>query len=590
VPRLGKSCRALALILASGLTGPAGVAQTPKADLDRLSEAYWQATLDRFPETATIRGFGGPRNGRLEDISPAAFVRWEERLRGFRREAAKLDPARLDGAGRTNLAVLTDEIGNQLAERTCRQELWAVNQLDGPQVAFADLAALQPIGTSAERALLLTRWRRMGAYLDRHIANLRVGLDRGYSAAGITVERVIGQLDRLLAQPPDSSPFSAPARRIEGKDPPFARAVVATVRDSVLPGFRRYRDFLATTYTGRARPEAGIRWLPDGVACYRALIRRHTSLDLSADEIHQIGLEAVAAIRGEMLEIVRRRFQSENLDSVLRALPADSTMTFANRAEVFAAARQAVERMTAKLPELIGRLPKGRLVVEEMPAYEERDAPAAYYYAGSADSTRPGRYLVNTSEPRQRPRYTAEVLAFHEGVPGHHVQLSLSRELPLPAFRRYGSGSTALVEGWALYTERLADEAGMYTGDLDRLGMLVFQSWRACRLVIDTGIHAQGWTRQQAIDYLLANTGLTRLDAENEVDRYIVDPGQALAYRLGQREISRLRDEAKAALGPRFDLRRFHDAVLADGAVPLRVLDANVRAWIAEEQGTAPAH
>jgi len=265
-------------------------------------------------------------------------------------------------------------------------------------------------------------------------------------------------------------------------------------------------------------------------------------------------------------------------------------MTFADRAEVFAAARQAVERMTAKLPELIGRLPKGRLVVEEMPAYEERDAPAAYYYPGSADGTRPGRYLVNTSEPRQRPRYTAEVLAFHEGVPGHHVQLGLSRELPLPAFRRYGSGSTALVEGWALYTERLADEAGMYTGDLDRLGMLMFQSWRACRLVIDTGIHAQAWTRQQAIDYLLANTGLSRLDAENEVDRYIVDPGQALAYRLGQREISRLRNEAKAALGPRFDLRRFHDVVLADGAVPLRVLDANVRAWVAEEQGTAPTH
>jgi uncharacterized protein (DUF885 family) len=261
-------------------------------------------------------------------------------------------------------------------------------------------------------------------------------------------------------------------------------------------------------------------------------------------------------------------------------------MTFATRAEVFAAAQQTVGRMEAKLPELIGRLPKQRLVVEEMPAYEEKDAPAAYYYAGSADGTRPGRYLVNTSDPRQRPRYTAEVLAFHEGVPGHHVQIALSQELPLPAFRRFGDGNTALVEGWALYTERLADEAGMYSGDLDRLGMLIFQSWRACRLVVDTGIHALGWTRQQAIDYLLANTGLSRLDAENEVDRYIVDPGQALAYRLGQREITRLRDEAQKALGPRFDLRRFHDAVLGSGAVTLSLLDESVREWTASEQGT----
>jgi len=578
--------RGLVLAAALALTGSACLAQDPKAALDSLSEAYWQARLDRVPELATVLGFGGPRNGRLEDLSPGGFERWDERLRGLQRAAATIDAGRLDRAGRVNLEMLTDEIGNALAVRTCRRELWSVDQLDGPQVALADLAGLQPVATPADRALLLARWRRIGAYLGQHTANLQAGLDRGYGAAGINVERVIGQLDRLVAQPADSSPFFAPARRAGDTAPAFARTLRALVRDSVLPAFRRYRDFLATTYAGRARPEAGIRWLPDGVACYRALIRRHTSLDLSAEEIHRIGLDDVAALRKEMLDVVRRRFHTENLDSVLRALPADSTMTFATRAEVFATAQQAVARMEAKLPELIGRLPNERLVVEEMPSYEEKDAPAAYYYAGSADGSRPGRYLVNTSDPRQRPRYTAEVLAFHEGVPGHHVQLALSQELPLPAFRRFGDGNTALVEGWALYTERLADEAGMYSGDLDRLDMLVFQSWRACRLVVDTGIHALGWTRQQAIDYLLANTGLSRLDAENEVDRYIVDPGQALAYRLGQREITRLREEAQKALGPRFDLRRFHDVVLGDGAVTLAILDENVRAWIASEQGS----
>lgn len=572
---------AVALLLAAATEGHA---QAARATVDRLAEAYWQVQLDWFPEAATIYGFAGPRNGRLQDLSPAGFARWEGQLRRFRRTAATIDTAGLDRASRVNLTMLEDQIGSALAERTCRRELWTVDQLDGPQVAFSTLAALQAVRTPAERALVLARWRRMAPYLDQHIANLHAGLDRGYGAARISVERVIGQLDRLVAQRPDSSPFYAPARRMDSKDPAFAKVLLGLVRDSVVPAFRRYRDFLAATYLGRSRPEAGIQWLPNGVACYRALIRRHTSLDLSADAIHRMGLDEVASIRAEMLEIIRRQFHTENLDSVLRAMPQDSTLTFAGRADVFAAAKQATERMEQTVPSLIGRLPQRRVVLEEMPAYQEQDAPAAYYYPGTADGSRPGRYLVNTYQPRERPRYTAEVLAFHEAVPGHHIQVALSQELPLPAFRRYGPGTTALVEGWALYSERLADEAHMYSGDLDRLGMLFFQSWRACRLVIDTGLHAFGWTRQQAIDYLLGNTGLSRLDAENEVDRYIVDPGQALAYKVGQREITRLRHEAEQALGPRFDLRRFHDAVLDDGAVTLPILAENVQAWIAAVQ------
>ena len=395
-----------------------GSAQASRATVDRLGDAYWQASLDRFPETATIYGFAGARNGRLQDLSPAGYARWDEQLRGFRRTAATVDAGALDHAGRVNLAMLEAEIGTALAERTCRRELWTVDQLDGPQVRFANLAALQAVGTPAERALLLARWGRMGRYLDQHVANLHAGLDRGYGAARINVERVIGQLDRLVAQDLDSSPFSAPARRVEGKDPRFASELRAIVRDSVLPGFSRYRAFLSTTYLGRARPEAGIRWLPQGVACYQALIRRHTSIDLSADEIHRIGLEEVASIRAEMLAIVRRRVHTDNLDSVLRAMPRDSSLTFASRQDVFAAAKAATERMEQKLTALIGRLPRRRVVVEEMPAYQEQDAPAAYYYAGTADGSRPGRYLVNTYEPRQRPRYTAEVLAFHEAFPG----------------------------------------------------------------------------------------------------------------------------------------------------------------------------
>ncbi len=560
-------------------------AQSVRKGLNAVAEAYWQASLDHSPETATILGFPGSRNTQLTDRSPRAQAAWNERLRGFLRQTDAFDERRLDRAGRVNLALLREELAGRLARSACRFELWRVDQLDGPQVEFATLAALQPIATPAKRAQVLARWRRMGPYFDQQVANLRRGLDSGYVAARINVERVTGQLDRLLADSVDASPFMAPARRAgKAEQASFTPALRAIVRDQLYPGLIRYRDFLRDIYLPRSRGEPGVSGIPGGAECYRALIRWHTSLDLPADSIHRIGLGEVASIRAEMAEITRRHFRTENLDSLLRALPADSTLTFESRAAVFDAARQAVGRMERKLPQLFGRLPRRQVRVEEMPAYQEQDAPAAYYYPGTADGRRPGRYLVNTYQPRQRPRYTAEVLAFHEAVPGHHLQIGLAQELPLPAFRRFGQGNTALVEGWALYTERLADEAGMYSGDLDRLGMLIFQSWRACRLVIDTGLHTQGWSRQQAIEFLLANTGLSRLDAENEVDRYIVDPGQALAYKLGQREILQLREEARRALGDRFDLRAYHDVVLADGAVTLPVLAANVRAWVAAQK------
>lgn len=436
--------------------------------MDSLAAAYWQAELGRFPESATIHGFAGPRNARLTDLSPRAA--WDARLHELLRAAATVDAERLDPAGRVNLAMLREAASRQLAGRIWRRELWTVDQLNGPQVEFATLAALQPIGTATERAHLLARWRRMGPYLDQHVKNLRTGLDSGYVAARINVERVIDQLDRLLADPPDSSALSAPARRAgRAGAGGFNAAVHATVRRGIYPALRRYREFLRDDYLPRSRTEPGVSGIPSGAACYRALIRVHTSLNLSADSIHRIGLEEVAAIRREMLDVARRRFHSENLDSLLPALPLDTGLTFATRAEAFDTAEQAVARMERKLPELFGRLPRRRVVVQEMPAFEERDAPAAYYFPGTADGSRPGRYLVNTYDPRQRPRYTAEVLAYHEAVPGHHVQIALSQELPLPDFRRYGGGSTALVEGWALYTERLADEAGMYSSDLDRI-------------------------------------------------------------------------------------------------------------------------
>lgn len=575
--------RAPALVALVLCAAAPGAAQQPR--LDSLAARYWQAELDRSPEMATFDGFPGPRNGRLTDLSPAAFDAYDATLRSIQRDAATIDPSSLTPLGRVTLRTLQEDLVDALATRICRSELWSVDQLSGLQVSLPDLATVQPVGTPAERALMLRRWRTIGDEIDQQVRNLRSGLAEGYAAPRTSVERVMAQLARLVATPADSNPFLPPAARpgAPGRDDRWAGAMRAEVADVIIPSLRRYHAFLRDVYLPRARTSPGLAANRDGAACYRAEIRAQTTLDLGADSIHALGLADVAAIRAEMMEIARRRFHTGNLDSLMAALRDDPAMAFSSGSEVLSAARGAVERVRPHLPQLFGRLPNEQVEVAEMPAYQAPDAPAAYYYPGTADGSRPGRFLVNTSDPRGRPRYTMEALAYHEAIPGHHLQIALAQQLPLPDFIRYGGGSTAFVEGWALYSERLADEQGLYSGDRDRLGMLFFQSWRACRLVVDTGIHALGWSRDSAIAYLLANTGLSRTDIENEVDRYITWPGQALAYRLGEREILALRTAARDSLGARFDLRAFHDAVLAYGPVPLPVLRDNIEAWIRSE-------
>lgn len=569
-------------VVALAVLAPALGAQ--QALVDSIASTYWEAQLDRYPEMATVNGFPGPRNGRLVDLTPAAFDAYDARLRELQRAAATVDTSGLTPLGVVTLLSLQGSLARDRSLRICRTELWSVDQQGGLQVTFPDLAALQPTATDAERTLFLARWRRIGDEIDQQVLDLRSGLAAGYSAPRTDVERVIGQLERLVTAPLDSNPLLPPAARSDAphRDARWAGQVRAEVADVIIPSFRRYLEFLREGYLPRARSAPGVSANPDGAACYRARIHAETTLDLGADSIHAIGLADVAAARQEMVALAQRRFGTSDLDSLLPAMRADTSLAFATGAQVLAAATAAVDRMRGHLPQMFGRLPPEPVEVVPMPAYEAADAPAAYYYPGNADGSRPGRYLVNVSSPRSRPRYTVEALAYHEAIPGHHVQIALAQRLPLPAFMRYG-GTTAFTEGWALYAERLADEQGLYSDDLQRMGMLFFRSWRACRLVVDTGIHALGWSRDSAIAYLRANTGLSEADVENEVDRYIADPGQALAYRLGEREILDLRTEAKARLGADFDLRAFHDAVLADGAVSLPILHHNIESWITSQ-------
>ena len=320
----------------------------------------------------------------------------------------------------------------------------------------------------------------------------------------------------------------------------FKGGAAAAVRESIRPAYARYLAFLKSEILPRARPQdkPGILHVPDGLEAYSRLIRVHTSLDLTPDELHQTGLKEVARINGEMVELGEKVFGTRDRKQTLHRLRTDPALYFASRDEVAAKAEAALSKAKAAIAKWFGRLPKADCEVVRMEEHEEKHSTIAYYRQPAADGSRPGRYYINTSAPETRPRYEAEALAYHESIPGHHLQIAIAQELEgIPEFRKH-SGVTAFVEGWGLYTERLSDEMGLYSSDLDRIGVLSYDSWRACRLVVDTGMHAMGWTRSQAIDFMLENSALAKNNIVNEVDRYIAWPGQALAYKTGQLEMT----------------------------------------------------
>jgi uncharacterized protein (DUF885 family) len=363
----------------------------------------------------------------------------------------------------------------------------------------------------------------------------------------------------------------------------FASGLRDAIETSLRPGLVRYRDMLQSEALPAARPpeKAGLAALPGGVDCYRKMIRVHTSLDLDPKAVHKMGLDAVAAFRRDLAVLGQKVFGTSDIAEIQRRLREDPAMHFRTGAEIEAKARESLARAQAAVPQWFGKVqPKAPCEVRVMGMHEAPHSTIAYYRHPSPDGKRPGTYMINTYLPETRPRYEAEALAFHESVPGHHLQIAVAQELTgIPEFRKH-QGVTAFVEGWGLYAERLADEMGLYTSDVDRIGMLSFDAWRACRLVVDTGLHAEGWTRQQAIDYMTDNSILAENNIENEVDRYITWPGQALAYKLGEREIRRLRTDAETRLGPKFDVKAFHDLLLGGGAVSLPVLREQVDGWI----------
>jgi uncharacterized protein (DUF885 family) len=559
---------------------------TAATNLDALDERYWQATLRRRPLFATA--IGDRRfDHELEDWRPAAVAAERARLEATLVEARSIDPASLEPADRITHSVLLETVNADLAVIDSGVHEWIVDPLEGPQVLFNDIESFQLIRTPGEAEAMVERWRAMGPSVDALVERLRKSLADGRVAAVDPVDRVVDELDELLGRSTKTWALMNPARR-EHPDWPlgatdrFRGDLASAVEDSVVPAFRRLRSVLADEIRPAARPSdrPGIMHVPGGDEAYRRLIRHHTSLDVSPEELHRTGLREIERIDAEFVELGGRVLGASGLDDALGRLRADAALYFSIRDEIFAKAESALARAREAIADWFGILPQAPCEVVAMAAHEEKHSSIAYYREPATDGSRPGQYFVNTYAPETRPRYEAEALAYHEAIPGHHLQIAIGQELAgLPAFRRH-LGPTAFFEGWGLYTERLSDEMGLYSADLDLFGILSFDAWRACRLVLDTGMHALGWTRDQAIDYMVAHTALGRNNIANEVDRYIVWPGQALAYKAGQLEIQRLRGEAYAALGDRFEIRAFHDAVLGNGAVPLATLRELIAGYV----------
>ncbi|MBI4817082.1 MAG: DUF885 domain-containing protein [Deltaproteobacteria bacterium] len=555
--------------------------------LRQLVEDTWTFTLSDQPLFATRLGIHR-FDDRVEDNAPAGIAR-RRLVRKNLLERADAMVSEVKGDDALVLEVFRAWLSGESGSDVCDLELWAISPRSNPVTEWSYLPTLHQVESELDAKNLLARYELVAESIDGEIANLRTGMSRGLLTNRRTAQLVLEVFEKALAQPIAEWPMMAPAlepKPSEAKgfaiEPQTREKLAESLKNQIRPAFERYAAFLEKELIPAARGEdaIGVSSNPDGAACYASQIRRFLGSDRSAEELHALGLAEIARLDREIERLGKEALGVSTLPETLAKLRSDPSLYFRTSDEVEAKAKTSLDRARAKIPEVFGILPKADCVVTRIPDYEAPFTTVAYYRQPVPDGSKPGEYFINVYAPATRTRYEAEALAYHESIPGHHLQIAIAQERSdLPAFRRH-YGLDAYVEGWGLYAERLADEMGLYSTPVDRIGMYSYEAWRAARLVVDTGIHAKGWTRKQAVEFMLAHTALAENNVVNEVERYVTWPGQALAYKVGQLEILRLRELAKAELGPKFDLRAFHDRVLETGAVPLPTLTDRVRAWI----------
>ena len=572
--------------LTSSSAGPTTPEERTKA-LHSLFHDYWEQNLKREPEFAST--IGDKRyNDQVSDYSVKAINDWLATEQEYLMKLAAIDPTGVSDQDRVSQELLIRRLTDDQEAAEFKDWEMPVNQMGGIYATYPQLVAQLSFTTAKDYDDWIARLHAIPKAFDQVTANMSIGIDDKRVPPKYLLEKTLEQVKQLANQKPEDSPLALPLKKFPAsisveEQNRIKTEMLAAITKEVLPAYTRFARFLEVAYIPAGRADPGISSLPDGAKYYQYLIHHTTTTNLTADQIHQIGLDEVKKDEAEMLAIAQK-LGFQDLKSFQASLKANPKLKATSREQLLDAYRGYLGPMQAKLPQLFGHLPKAPFEVVPVPDFLEKTSAPAYYQAGTPDGSRPGRLFIDTYNPTDRDLYQVEEIAYHEGLPGHHLQISIARELQgVPDFRKFG-GYTAFAEGWGLYAERLGKDVGFYQDPYSDYGRLQGDIWRAIRLVVDTGVHSQHWTRQQMVDYFHDHSAIDETSIQSEVDRYIAWPSQALAYKIGQLKILELRDRAKKELGPKFDIRAFHDQVIDSGSLPLDVLDERITAWIASEK------
>ncbi|WP_043873608.1 DUF885 domain-containing protein [Legionella massiliensis] len=552
------------------------------SQFSELANDYENSLFDYSPELGLFWGKSNIALDRFMDTSIEGYSAWFKQEDNFLSRLNELNEKELEGTPEyVTYLLLKETLEAKRASRICREELWDINPTFGWHNKMAIVAEKQPVGTEEYRQFALKRWRTFDKVVDNQIANLKLGLQLGYSAPKPAVTRVLAQLHIILDSPIEESPYFDFAGRDGTED--FKTQVANLIKTAINPALKKYSDYLENEYLLQARNEIGVAAIPAGAECYQAKLKQENTLDLTATEIHSLGLQAIEQLSKEVADIGLKKYGTQEMAHIFELAKAESQHYFATEQDILNYNFAALERVKAKVHDWFDLMPKAEGTIKAYPAHRAKTGASGEYRPPNEEGTQPGVFYINTLEPEKKSRIDQEATLFHELIPGHHFQIALVYEnKALPSLNRY-LFNAGFGEGWALYVERLADEMGLYQDEISRLGMLSNESLRAARLVVDTGIHAFHWSREKAVDYLKQHTALSDNIIEGEVDRYIMMPGQATAYLLGKNEITRLRRQAQVQLGERFDIRQFHNQVLKNGVVSLPILRKQIETWLGQE-------
>ncbi len=567
-------------------TAPGPVEDRRKA-MNALFHDFWEANLANSPEFASFTG-DKRYNDKLSDFSVKAVNDWLEQEQNFMLRLAAIDPAGFTDQEKISRTLLLRDLETDEESAEFKEWEMPVNQMGGIYSDFPQLVAALTFTSVKDYDDWIARLRALPHAFEQVTTNMSIGMDDHRVPPKFLLEKTLDQVKELANQKPEDSALALPLKSfpasISAADQARIKAeMLGIITKQDLPAYQRFARFLEVSYVPAGRTDPGIWALPDGVKYYQFLIRRTTTTDLTADQIHQIGLDEVKKDEAEMLAIAQK-LGFKDLASFQASLKTNPKLKPTSAAALLDAYRGYLTPMQARLPQLFGHLPKTPFEVVPVPDYMAKTSASAYYQPGTPDGSRPGRLFIDTYNFADRDLDQVEATAYHEGLPGHHMQISIEQEMTdVPEFRKF-EGFTSYQEGWALYTERLGKDVGLYQDPYSDYGRLEGDIWRAIRLVVDTGVHSQHWTRQQMVDFFHQHSGIDETDVQAETDRYIAWPSQAVAYKVGQLKILELRAKAKAALGDKFDIRAFHDQVIDAGALPLDVLSDRIDAWIASQK------